>query len=565
MSMSILELNAASCKNCYKCIRFCPVKSISFRNQVAQIVDSDCILCGNCINVCPQNARTHHSQIDLVSDLINSDVKVFASVAPSFAAYFDTDFATLREALIELGFDDAFETAEGAYMVKTQFEEILRANPGQTYISSCCAAVNNYIRKFKPRAFPYLMPVLTPAQAHAKLLHERYPNCEVVFIGPCVAKLGESQEDDSEYDSALLFEDLESWFEEEDIVLDEKFGRNTSDPKLSRLFPKTGGVLQTMSKEVGWRYLTVDGYQDCISAIDDVIAGRLPNCFLEMNLCTSGCVGGPSFRKKGLSTVFSELKVRNSANTRDHDIDFNVPEELDLSRTFKGKRIRRMPPSAAQIQAVLQQLGKNSPEDELNCGMCGYPTCREKARAVLQGKAEVNMCLPYMRERAESFANKVIDILPSALLSVDMDLRIQQINNAACEIFNISAEAVIGQPVSRLLDEYEFINLISSGEETLTKRAYLTDYKIYLEQTYQFDKGNGVIVVTLKDITNEKAQKRQNMQAKIQAAAMADSIVDKHLRTVHEIAFLLGETAAETKAAIMDLKNTMLQDDDESR
>lgn len=563
--MNVLEFHARSCKNCYKCVRYCPVKAIAVRNHLAQIVEEDCILCGTCVTVCPQHAKDHTPGFGRVADLINSEKQVIASVAPSFAGYFDTDFPSLREALLEMGFDDAFETAEGAYLVKSAYEQILRDNPGKTYLSSCCSPLNTYIETKKPRALDCLMPVLTPIQAHAKLLHQRFPGCEVVFLCPCVAKKGEAQAPESEFDCCLLFEELESWMDHEGITPAEKFGRNTDNPKLSRLFPKTGGILQTMVKEAGWRYLMVDGFQDCARAIDDAIAGRLPNCFLEMNFCTSGCVGGPSFRRRGLSTVYSELKVRNSANTRDHNVDFQVQESLDLSRTFHSRRIRRMPPSGAQIQAVLKQMGKNSPEDELNCGMCGYSTCREKAIAVLQGRADVSMCLPYMRERAESFANKVIDILPSALLSVDMNLQIQQINKAACELFHITAEDVIGQPVSRLMDEYEFVHLISSGEESRKKRTYLTDYNLYLELVFQFDKANGVVVVTLKDITKEKAQKRQSTQAKIQAAAMADAIVDKQLRTVHEIAYLLGETAAETKSAIKDLKDTILLDESDDR
>lgn len=563
--MSILQFNAKNCKNCYKCVRHCPVKAIEIKDHVARIIENDCILCGTCVTICPQNAKEDIPEIGPITECLINGEQVIASVAPSYAAYFSTDFPTLRGALKDLGFADAFETAEGAYLVKSEYERLVHQNPGKTYISSCCAAINTYIKKVRPKAQAYLLPVLTPIQAHAKLLKQRYPDAKIVFISPCVAKKGEQHEGESQYDFTLLFDELKTWFRNSGIVLQEIVGRNNVDPKLSRLFPKTGGILQTMEREVGWRYLTVDGFEDCAAAIDDVIGGRMANCFIEMNFCRGGCVGGPSFRKDRLSVAYSELKVRNSANTRDHSVDFVVPEQVEMSKEFKAKRVLRMAPSDAQITAVLRQIGKNDPSDELNCGMCGYPTCREKAKAVLQGKAEIGMCLPYMREKAESFANTVVDILPNALISVNTDLKIQQINKAACELFHISAGSVVGQPVSQLMDEYDFVTFLASGKDLLQKRVYHSDYSMYLEETFQLDRESGVIVVTMKDLTQENTQKRKNMETKLQAASLADEIVNKQLRIVHEIAFLLGETAAETKTAVKDLKDAILLDEGEEK
>jgi transcriptional regulator with PAS, ATPase and Fis domain len=244
-------------------------------------------------------------------------------------------------------------------------------------------------------------------------------------------------------------------------------------------------------------------------------------------------------------------------------MDFEVPETVEISKEFKAKRVLKMAPSEAQITAVLRQIGKNDPEDELNCGMCGYSTCREKAIAVLEGKAEAEMCLPYMRQKAESFANTVVDILPDALISVDASMKVQQINKAACQLFRVEPDTVVGQSVSHLMDEYDFVTFLSSGESMSQKRAYLPDYSLFLDETFQLDRESGTVVVTMKDLTEETRQKRKNNQTKLQAAALADEIVNKQLRTVHEIAFLLGETAAETKAAVKDLKDAiMLEEED---
>jgi transcriptional regulator of aromatic amino acid metabolism len=208
-------------------------------------------------------------------------------------------------------------------------------------------------------------------------------------------------------------------------------------------------------------------------------------------------------------------------------------------------------------------MGKYTEDDELNCGMCGYFSCREKASAVYAGKAEISMCLPYMKERAESFSNQIINITPNAILTVDVDLKVQQINKAASDIFHLEPEDIINQPVSRILDEFDFVNIITSDAPKTEKFTFVAEYNAYLSQVFMYDKSNGIIVCIMKNITEERQKRNQLIQKKIQAAAMADDIADKQLRIVHEIASLLGETAAETKIVIRDLKNTIMLEDKE--
>lgn len=560
--MSVLRFKKVNCKNCYKCVRSCPVKSIRVKDHVASIIESECILCGTCTIVCPQHAKEDRNDVSAVKGLISSGKQVIASVAPSFAAYFDLAFESFRDALISLGFSQAYETAEGAFLVKSEYEKLLSKNPEGTWISSCCPSVNSFIKKYRPGAQKFLAPVLTPMQAHAKLIHSKHQDAEIVFIGPCLAKKGEAGEPESGISAVLLFEELESWLEEAGLL--PLHGQTApAEPRLSRLFPAPGGVLGSMDKQTGLSYLAVDGFESVSATVDDMLSGKLSGCFVEMNFCRGGCIGGPSFQRKAIGTALGSLRVRRAAGTDRLDEDFNIEEGPEISAEFKAKRLLHMPPSPAQIEAVLRQMGKNSPEDELNCGMCGYSTCREKAHAVLQGKAEISMCLPYIRERAESFAGKIMDSLPSAVLSVDMELRITQINPAACAIFNLEAASVIGQNIRTILEEADFVSLLSSGKEYSEAGIFLPDYGVYLDQTLRLDRDNGVIICVLKDVTQERLQKRRKLQKKQQAAKIADEIVEKQLRMVHEIASLLGETAAETKIAISDLKDTVMLDNEE--
>lgn len=559
--MSILEFKKVNCKDCYKCVRYCPVKSIRVKDHAASILAGECILCGNCTIVCPQHAKEDINDVPMIKVLMSKHETVIAIVAPSFAAYFNISFETMKSTLKKLGFADVFEVAEGAHVVKNEYERLVAENPDQTWITSSCASVNYYIKRHRPEAAKYLLPVLTPMKALAKILRERYPEAKFVFIGPCLSKKGEAFENGSGVSAVLLFEELEDWLAEENIVVheDESF-RN--QPRLSRLFPMSGGILATMKQEPGINYLPISGFDGVKQTIEDVIDGKLPHCFIEMNFCKGGCVGGPSFRRKELGTLRGAVKTRQAASTTIYDEDYNVPETLDYSTTFQTKRVFRLEPTKAQIEAVLRQMDKFSPEDELNCGMCGYSTCREKARAVLFGKAEIDMCMPYIRKRAENYAGKIIDSVPSGILAIDMSLNISQANPAACDIFGVDATSLVGQPIGTILDENDFVNLLASDEDTLMTSIYLPDYGLYLDETLQVNRDANLIICILKNVTEEKTRHRRAMQKRQQTAAIADEIVEKQLRMVHEIASLLGETASETKIAISDLKESVMMEDD---
>lgn len=559
--MSILEFKKVNCKDCYKCVRYCPVKSIRVKDHAASILAGECILCGNCTIVCPQHAKEDINDVPMIKVLMSKHETVIAIVAPSFAAYFNISFETMKSTLKKLGFADVFEVAEGAHVVKNEYERLVAENPDQTWITSSCASVNYYIKRHRPEAAKYLLPVLTPMKALAKILRERYPEAKFVFIGPCLSKKGEAFENGSGVSAVLLFEELEDWLAEENIVVheDESF-RN--QPRLSRLFPMSGGILATMKQEPGINYLPISGFDGVKQTIEDVIDGKLPHCFIEMNFCKGGCVGGPSFRRKELGTLRGAVKTRQAAGTTIYDEDYSVPEPLDYSTTFQTKRVFRLEPTKAQIEAVLRQMDKFSPEDELNCGMCGYSTCREKARAVLFGKAEIDMCMPYIRKRAENYAGKIIDSVPSGILAIDMSLNISQANPAACDIFGVDATSLVGQPIGTILDENDFVNLLASDEDTLMTSIYLPDYGLYLGETLQVNRDANLIICILKNVTEEKTRHRRAMQKRQQTAAIADEIVEKQLRMVHEIASLLGETASETKIAISDLKESVMMEDD---
>ncbi len=552
-----LTLKKSNCKNCYKCIRHCPIKSIRFSGNQAHIIGNECILCGQCFVVCPQNAKEIVDETEKVKVLLQSGDPVIVSLAPSFIANYEgVGINSMRKALKTLGFYDAEETAIGATIVKTEYERMLKEEERDVIITSCCHSINLLIQKHYPAALEYLADVVSPMQAHCKDIKSRFPNAKTVFIGPCVAKKDEASHYEGIVDAVLTFEELTEWFKAENIELDKEVDHDVCSR--ARFFPTTGGVLKTMAQDVpGYKYLALDGVENCIAALKDIENGKIHKCFIEMSACVGSCVGGPVMEKfHRASAVKDYIAVADYAGTKDFEV--SQPKAIDLKKSFEFIEQRSQIPSEMEIASVLRQMGKFKPAHELNCGSCGYNTCREKAIAILQGKAEISMCLPFLKDKAESFSDIIVNNTPNGLIVLNDKLEVQQINNAARKIMNIrSASDVLGEPVIRILDPVVFMQVKESRRSVRDQKVYLAEYKRYVEQTVVYDNDSRLIIAILRDITNEQLEREKKENISRQTVEVADKVVDKQMRIVQEIASLLGETAAETKIALAKLKESI--------
>lgn len=549
-----LRLKKSNCKNCYKCIRHCPVKSIRFSGNQANIVGNECILCGSCFVVCPQNAKEITDETEKVKVLLQSGDPVVASVAPSFIAnYNGIGILALERALKKLGFYAAEETAIGAAIVKTEYENMLKKDKPDVLISSCCHSVNLLIQKYYPQQLKYLADVISPMQAHSNDIKKRIPNAKVVFIGPCIAKKDEADHYGNP-DAVITFEELTNWLRAEDITLD--FDCDSNENSRERFFPTTGGILKTMDcSEQGYTYLAVDGVNNCMAALDDIAAGGLTHCFIEMSACAGSCIGGPVMEKYHRSPVRDYASVASYAGKEHFEVD--VPEHEQLHKHFEFINKKLKTPSETEIAAILRQMGKTKPSQELNCGSCGYDTCREKAIAVYQGKADLTMCMPYLKDRAESVSDNIIGNTPNGIIILNEDLEVQQINKAALRIMNIrSAADVVGEQVIRIMDPKDFMD-VKNGAHINDKRVYLAEYKKYVEETIIYDSEFRSLMCIMRDVTDEEEQRERKEDISRKTIEIADKVVDKQMRIVQEIASLLGETTAETKIALTKLKESI--------
>ncbi len=551
-----LTLKKSNCKNCYKCIRHCPVKSIRFSGNQAYIIGNECILCGQCFVVCPQDAKQIVDETEKVKVLLQSGAPVYASIAPSFVANYEgIGIDSMREALKKLGFADAEETAIGATIVKNEYERLISEEKRDIIISSCCHSINLLIQKYFPAELSYLADILSPMQAHCKQIKEKNPKAKTVFIGPCVAKKDEAEYYEGIVDSVLTFDELTKWFKEENIEL--KSEKDNNDNSLARFFPTTGGVLKTMThRDPEYTYMAIDGVENCIAALKDIESGKIHKCFIEMSACAGSCVGGPVMEKFHRSPIKDYMAVSDFAGS--HDFVVDQPDSLQLRKVFTVIDKKLQTPSESEITEVLHQMGKFKPSDELNCGSCGYNTCRDKAVAILQGKAEISMCLPYLKDRAEGFSDNIVKNTPNGLIVLNESLEVQQINAAALKIMNLhSSGDILGDAVVRILDPKPFMDVLGNGKNIKNKRMYLAEYEKYVEETIFYDKEYKIIICIMRDITDEEKIREKKESISRQTVETADKVVDKQMRIVQEIASLLGETAAETKIALTKLKETI--------
>ena len=553
---SILRLNKSSCKNCHKCIRYCPVKAIRFSAGQAHVVENECVLCGRCFSVCPQNAKQISSDAEKARVMVMSG-PVYASVAPSFAAAFPgIGIDALEAAMKQLGFAGVEETAIGATIVKREYERILREEAPNVLLSSCCTSVNLLIRKHYPDVLFALAPVMSPLQAHCADIKRRHPDAQTVFVGPCIAKKQEAAEGDL-IGAVLSFEELRDWLKEKNIPLTP--GPDTRPGGKARVFPTTGGVLATMEKIPDYTYLAVDGMPNCMATLEEIRTGSLHRCFIELSACQSSCANGPLMNAPA-------TPARNTLNILQYACEGDFPVEQppahESRMSLKPIVHTAAHPTNWEIEETLVKMHKTTPESQLNCGSCGYNTCRDKAVAIIQGKAELSMCLPYMMSKAEGFSDTVLKNSPNGILVLNDALEVQKINPAACRLLQVPNEMdILGDHVSHLMDPSIFdAARRQSGRNIETNRVALSEFGCYVDRTVLYNSDYHLFICTMRDVTEEVQRQSKKMETRMQAVDIADDVARKQLKIVQEIASLLGETAADTLIAVEHLKETISDD-----
>jgi len=556
------------CQDCYKCVRRCPVKSIRIQDGHACVLSDKCISCGRCVASCPSHAKRVRSDWEAVKKLLSTKKEVYVSLAPSWRASFPCTSKQLIATLKKLGFAGVSETAIGAEEVSIETARMLNKKDKGLMISSACPVIVKYIRLYKPELSEYITPIASPALTHAKFLKKTYgKNISVVFIGPCIAKKEESDNHKDLIDYALTFEELKIWLKESDRKLETgDCAEENFVPEYAHegaLYPLDGGMNETI-KKVGVndkvQLCQVCSLEAFDLAVQDLSLDKIQNpIFIEALACVGGCVHGPCISTKdsdtnNISRILRHVKTREPVPTKPRVV---VKEE------YTSMPVSDKPYTVDEIREALKRIGKYAPEDELNCAGCGYQTCQEMAKALLDGNAEPSMCVSYMRKIATKKASAMLKSIPSAMVILDKNLNIMETNEAFIKMFAKAdkeqylsdSSKIIGFPISDFFEAEKVFTSALSGIKEVHKENHKFNNKFYDLHVFPIEE-NLSIGVTITDITNV------NRSHEI-VAQKAKEVIDKNIATVQQIACLLGEHMVETETILNTIASEYNAEDED--
>lgn len=551
-----------NCKDCYRCIRECPVKAIRIEDNKASIIAERCVYCGHCTQICPTGAKKIRDGLSSARMVISRNPrKTYLSLDGSYVSEFgDVPHEALIRAARRLGFAGVSETALGAELVTRATEEFLASAPPSIYISSGCPVVVDYVRKYDPELIPCITPVVSPMIAHARMLRQLYGNdIKIVFAGPCIGRKAEADAYGDLVDVVITFRDLSLWFEREGIDLQEMAEKATEDDRfvpymagMGELYPVAGGI--TAGFKMPGKLATRMAFSDMFNITDLLdhieITDMQESIFMELHACKGGCINGPG-KLKNTSVALKRYDVVNKCERREPEMNF---PGIDLSASFTAENLdgasREYP--EYMIHEALAAIGKNTPADELNCSSCGYYTCREFAVAMIEGRAEDNMCASYMRKIAHDKASVLMQKIPAGIVIVNSELKIVDMNRNFAEAMGEGTLGIYdmcpGMAGSSLAGMCSFDELfrtaIATGEEIKERRVKEGD-RTWLLSIFNIQPRRQVFGL-LQDL-QEPAVRKEWMVEKTR------EVIRNHMITVQKVAGLLGENAAYTDVTLRNI------------
>ena len=558
------------CHDCYKCVRECYVKSIQIKDGSASVLADRCIACGHCVTVCPSNAKRIRYDVDKVNGIFATGKKVVVSLAPSWISVFDYTKQQMITVLKALGFSDVSETALGAQEVSIEVAKLIKESEKGLFISSACPVIVDYIRYYKPEYAKYITPVASPALTHAKMLKEQYgEDISVVFIGPCIAKKNESDKNSDLIDVALTFDELNYWIKESyidlakiEVLPDEDFVPNSANE--GALYPVLGGMNETLKfagieKDV--QLLDICTLHSLDKALNGLHPERLEEkIFLEALGCDGGCINGPGI-SMCKSTILKTSDVLNNFKKRE---SIPATPKTVVEMDYSAIDIKKREFKHEEIMKTMERIGKHNEEDELNCGGCGFQTCRELACAILAGEAEPSMCVSYMRKIALRKAAAMLRCMPSAMVMIDNKNKILESNDAFMkmftgemyDVFSERPEGVNGADIDRIIPFSDLLTTALKTGKDIHKEHYVVGNKLYDINIFIIEEKE-IVGAIITDVTQSELNREK-------IAERAKEVISKNIAKVQEIAILLGEHMVETELLLSTIADDYTTDDKDS-
>ena len=558
------------CHDCYKCVRECYVKSIQIKDGSASVLADRCIACGHCVTVCPSNAKRIRYDVDKVKGIFATGKKVVVSLAPSWISVFDYTKQQMITVLKALGFSDVSETALGAQEVSIEVAKLIKESEKGLFISSACPVIVDYIRYYKPEYAKYITPVASPALTHAKMLKEQYgEDISVVFIGPCIAKKNESDKNSDLIDVALTFDELNYWIKESyidlakiEVLPDEDFVPNSANE--GALYPVLGGMNETLKfagLEKDVQLLDICTLHSLDKALNGLHPERLEEkIFLEALGCDGGCINGPGI-SMCKSTILKTSDVLNNFKKRE---SIPATPKTVVEMDYSAIDIKKREFKHEEIMKTMERIGKHNEEDELNCGGCGFQTCRELACAILAGEAEPSMCVSYMRKIALRKAAAMLRCMPSAMVMIDNKNKILESNDAFMkmftgemyDVFSERPEGVNGADIDRIIPFSDLLTTALKTGKDIHKEHYVVGNKLYDINIFIIEEKE-IVGAIITDVTQSELNREK-------IAERAKEVISKNIAKVQEIAILLGEHMVETELLLSTIADDYTIDDKDS-
>jgi len=553
--------NKAKCQDCYRCVRLCPVNAIGIKDGQAFVDEEKCILCGKCVKECPQKAKYYRSDVEKVKELLNSDKQKFVLVAPSFAGiYSQWEIKRLPSILRRIGFDKIYEVSEAvAYVAEETKKELLSGSlKNCTGICSSCPSLVSFIEKYYPQLVDNLIPVVSPMIAHGRNIRENNKNAIIVFIGPCIAKKKEAERKELNgiIDAVLTFEELDILFNDTNVKIEqcETSDFDNNSYKDSKLFPIDGGFFKTANLDDSLAessYIIADGFNKIENAVEMIINNK-ERFILDALVCEMGCLNGPGIDSDTNLFMRKVDLVKYSNLSSEQAVEKSNFEQSLKTYFRKNESIVKSSSNEKEIAEILQATGKFTPEDELNCGACGYNSCREKAIAVLAGMAETNMCVPYMRKLAESRTDKIISRSPNGIVILDDKLNIISMNDSFKRFFMCS-NVVCGNSISQLMDP-EWFEKLTIGDSGLIENVIRFEkYGLIVNQKLFRLKEENQYVGIFVDLTKSFADKNKLDLLKIETVRKAEELLEHQINMAQKLAKFLGESTAKGEELLENL------------
>ncbi|MDX9774231.1 MAG: [Fe-Fe] hydrogenase large subunit C-terminal domain-containing protein [Bacteroidales bacterium] len=572
MLLQAIYTEKNNCQDCYKCIRHCPVKAIKIEEHCASIVSSLCINCGVCVQVCPANAKKVRNDLITAKFLLKTHRKVILSLAPSYKSEF-TDYTSrqLLDALHRIGFYEVSETALGAELVSKATKEWLAEQPNGIYYSSCCPAVVSLIQKYYPDQLPGVAPVVSPMQAHAKFIKKTYgEDTIVVFAGPCIAKKQEVNDYQGGADLALTFNELREWLKENGLTPDflseeNEYSFAPFGAEYANLYPIEGGMIATLKSHVTITDITMMSFSGLRNVKE--ILEQHPVCydgklFIELMSCEGGCVNGPLVSNPTSTVEKRIVTITQTPDTTTHNNELEAAG-INLSSDYRTVRpVERYIHSPEEIEDALRSVGKISEKDEINCGGCGYESCRRFAEAILEGKAQRNMCVSYMRRVAQNKATVLLQKMPYGVVLVDDKLQIIETNqnfarvlgDSAMEIYSVKP-GMEGADLAKLTPLHKlFANSLEKGLAEFNKDVRMNNgiYHLSIFSIQPFK-----IVCGIIHPLGENQLSRSGLTERLR------QVISENLSTAQKAALILGENASRTETMLHNIIDSYQPDEDD--